>query len=140
MCLSHAFQVYVSMEPIHMHACTPSKISQCGDNMFERAGFCHTTLNWSCTELLSPPFSAWPHVTTDPSPRMAAKAETDAWICCTLFSWNCCQHHGIHGTMWQQTHHPGVRQKPPMRLGSVSRPSAGLARNCCRHHGIHGPM
>ena len=27
-----------------------------------------------------------PHVTTEPSPRMAAKACSPAWICCTFFS------------------------------------------------------
>ena len=33
-----------------------------------------TLIRRSCTSLLSPPYSGWPHVTTDLSPRIAAKA------------------------------------------------------------------
>ena len=39
-----------------------------------------------CTSLQSPLLSAAPQATTDPSPRMAAKALRVAWICCTFFS------------------------------------------------------
>ena len=40
-----------------------------------------TFFSWSCTALLSPPLAAGPQVTMDPSPRMAAKALEEAWIC-----------------------------------------------------------
>ena len=33
--------------------------------------------------------AAEPQVTTDPSARMAAKARSEAWICCTFFSRSC---------------------------------------------------
>ena len=36
----------------------------------------------------SPPCCAWPQVTTDPSARIAAKADCVAWICCTPLSWS----------------------------------------------------
>ena len=44
--------------------------------------------SWSRTLELSPPKSAWPQVTTDPSSSIAAKANPVAWICCTPFSWS----------------------------------------------------
>ena len=41
----------------------------------------------SCwTAELSPPSSAWPQVTTDPSARIAANAWLVRWICCTPLS------------------------------------------------------
>ena len=46
-------------------------------------------LSCSCTALLSPPQSASPNVTTEPSPRMAANARLDAWICRTFPSSSC---------------------------------------------------
>ena len=48
---------------------------------------CCTSFNCSCTWLLSPPKSASPQVTTDPSERTAANACPDAWICCTSPWW-----------------------------------------------------
>ncbi|CAE7522793.1 unnamed protein product [Symbiodinium sp. KB8] len=47
---------------------------------------CCTFVSWSCTAVLSSPQPGRPQVTTDPSPRMAAKAPPEAWICCTVFS------------------------------------------------------
>ena len=44
--------------------------------------------SWSQTAELSPPYSAWPQVTTDPSSSIAAKAESVAWICWTPLSWS----------------------------------------------------
>ena len=37
---------------------------------------------------MSPPQSASPQVTTDPSARIAAKAPREDWICCTPLSWS----------------------------------------------------
>ena len=44
---------------------------------------CGTSGSYSCTAQLSPPWSTSPHVTTDPSFGIAAKAPTEAWICST---------------------------------------------------------
>ena len=52
------------------------------------AWICCTLLSWSWTAELSPPKSASPQLTTDPSSRIAAKAFRVAWICSTPFSWS----------------------------------------------------
>ena len=48
-----------------------------------------TSWSWSWTQLLSPPASEVPQVTTDPSDFNAAKANDAAWMCSTFFSWSC---------------------------------------------------
>ena len=52
---------------------------------------CCTFLSWCWTSELSPPQTGSPHVTTDPSARIAANAQNVAWTCCTgtllSFSW-----------------------------------------------------
>ena len=40
------------------------------------------------TSELSLPYSSLPHVTTDPSARIAAKAPSIAWSCCTFLNWS----------------------------------------------------
>ena len=44
--------------------------------------------SWSWPEKLSPPYSGPPHVTTEPSSRIAANAQAVAWICWTPLSWS----------------------------------------------------
>ena len=79
----HTYCIHMHIVYLHIY------IIQDGGNMFTGAGFCYAFLSSSCSELLSPPQASSPHVTTDPSPRMAAKALKLAWICCTFFSWSC---------------------------------------------------
>ena len=51
--------------------------------------FCHyTSASWSRTWLSSPPHKGLPQATTDPSLRIAAKAQSVAWICRTLLNWS----------------------------------------------------
>ena len=51
------------------------------------AWICCTRLSWCWTAELSPPYSAPPQVTTEPSARIAANALSVLWICCTRLSW-----------------------------------------------------
>ena len=73
--------IYIYIYIIHMcvHVCLHT-IGICTLNMFGNDSVRHdsTCFSQSCTELLSPPESALPHVTTDPSSTMAAKALLEA--------------------------------------------------------------
>ena len=53
--------------------CHDRPITQDGAKASREAWICCTFFSWCCTELLSPPPVALPHVTTDPSPGIAAK-------------------------------------------------------------------
>ena len=66
-----------TQQPIICHNC--SKRATCRLNV-ESCTF----LSWSFTCRLSPPWSALPQAITDPSARMAANAQSVAWIFCTL--------------------------------------------------------
>ena len=49
---------------------------------------CYKFIIWSWTAEVSPPESGRPHVTMDPSAKIAENASAVAWICCTLLSWS----------------------------------------------------
>ena len=59
-------------------------LSTLGYYMFD-GGFA-TFLSWSCKATLSPPQSAEPQVSADPSARDAASAQGAACTCCTFLS------------------------------------------------------
>ena len=65
---------YTRIYSIQVCVYTYTHVIQDGNDMLTGTVVCYMFLSWSCTELLSPPEPALPHVTTDPSPRMAAKA------------------------------------------------------------------
>ena len=78
-----------------------------------------------------------------PSPRMAANASPEAWICCTFFSLSCTE--SLLPPEFSSPHvttNPSLRMAPNATrdLGSVSRSSAGLARNCCHPQLLYCPM
>ena len=52
------------------------------------AWICRTFLSWSWTAEQSPPQSALPQATSEPSDRIAANALSVAWICCTFLGWS----------------------------------------------------
>ena len=54
---------------------------------------CWAFLICCCAWLLSPPYCGLPQVTTAPDSRMAAKAESVAWMCWTP---GCCLPHNLH--------------------------------------------
>ena len=64
------------------------EVQEAGGGAPRVAWICCTPLSWSWTAELSPPQSASPQVTTDPSSRIAAKALPVSWICCTPLSWS----------------------------------------------------
>ena len=83
----------------------------------------YTPLSWSWTAKLSPPKSAWPQVTTDPSARIAANAPSVDWICCTFLSWSWTAKLSPPKSAW-----PQVTTDPSFRIAANARSALWI---CC---------
>ena len=82
-----------------------------------KCGICRSNLLHApeliSTSELSPPSCGLPHVTTDPSDRIAANAECPPWICRTLLSW-----------CWTRELSPPLSGRPQV----TTEPSSRIAR------------
>ena len=72
----------------HHNQSHPNNWSISDRSKCSEAWSCCTFRSWSWTAELLPPQSWLPHVATDPSARIAAKAPAVDWTCCTFWSWS----------------------------------------------------
>ena len=99
---------------------------------------CRTPLSWSRTAELSPPRSAAPQATTDPSARIAANAWLVAWIWADLELLHC-HRHGLQHPRQRRIHLLESPQTHDLWPESASRPWADLELLHCHRHGLQHP-